>query len=135
MQGEDEILPGRAARHVVRLLGGTVLNRYWDQRHAPRDESYLEDVQTASHSSRPAPEVWRNLRAAAESGWDFSSRWLADGETLATIRTLAILPVDLNCLLVHSSRRCPRPIGRKGTPSGRQRIGVGRGSGLRRSAA
>ncbi len=38
MQGEDEILPGRAARHVVRLLDGTVLNRYWDERHAPRDE-------------------------------------------------------------------------------------------------
>jgi alpha,alpha-trehalase len=101
MQGEDEILPGRAARHVVRLLDGTVLNRYWDERRAPRDESYLEDVQTASQSSRPAPEVWRDLRAAAESGWDFSSRWLADGETLATIRTLALLPPDLNSLLVH----------------------------------
>ncbi len=62
---------------------------------------YLEDVQTASQSSRPAPEVWRDLRAAAESGWDFSSRWLADGETLATIRTLALLPPDLNSLLVH----------------------------------
>jgi alpha,alpha-trehalase len=101
MQGEDEVLPGRAARHVVRLLDGTVLNRYWDERHAPRDESYLEDVQTASQSSRPAPEVWRDLRAAAESGWDFSSRWLADGQTLATIRILALLPPDLNSLLVH----------------------------------
>ncbi len=35
------------------------------------------------------------------SGWDLSSRWLADGETLATIRTLALLPPDLNSLLVH----------------------------------
>ncbi len=26
----------------------------------------------------------RDLRAAAESGWDFSSRWFADGRTLAT---------------------------------------------------
>jgi alpha,alpha-trehalase len=101
MQGEDELLPGRAARHVVRLLDGTVLNRYWDERRAPRDESYKEDVQTASQSSRSAPEVWRNLRAAAESGWDFSSRWLADGATLSTIRTLALLPPDLNSLLAH----------------------------------
>jgi alpha,alpha-trehalase len=101
MQGEDELQPGRAARHVVRLLDGTVLNRYWDERRAPRDESYKEDVQTASQSSRPAPEVWRNLRAAAESGWDFSSRWLADGATLNTIRTLALLPPDLNSLLAH----------------------------------
>jgi alpha,alpha-trehalase len=101
MQGEDAILPGRAARHLVRLLDGTILNRYWDERRAPRDESYLEDVQTASQSTRPASEVWRNLRAAAESGWDFSSRWLADGETLSTIRTLALLPPDLNSLLAH----------------------------------
>lgn len=101
MQGEDEILPGHAVGHIVRLLDGTVMNRYWDARRAPRDESYLEDVQTAAQSSRPASVVWRNLRAAAESGWDFSSRWLADGQTLATIQTLDLLPPDLNSLLVH----------------------------------
>ena len=39
--------------------------------------------------------------ALAESGWDFSSRWLEDGELLGTVRTLSILPVDLNSLLVH----------------------------------
>jgi alpha,alpha-trehalase len=100
MSGEDGLLPGHAARHVVRLLDGTVLNRYWDERKAPRDESYLEDVQTAQQSSRPATEVYRDLRAAAESGWDFSSRWLGDGMTLDTIRTLSLLPPDLNSLLV-----------------------------------
>ena len=101
MRGENEALPGRAVRNVVRLLDGTVLNRYWDERGAPRDESYAEDVNTAALSNRPAATVWRNLRAAAESGWDFSSRWLADGRTLATIRTLALLPPDLNSLLAH----------------------------------
>ena len=100
MQGEDQLLPGHAVAHVVRLLDGTVLNRYWDERKAPRDESYLEDVQTAQQTSRPAGEVYRDLRAAAESGWDFSSRWLADGVTLSTIRTLSLLPPDLNSLLV-----------------------------------
>ncbi|MGE3667854.1 MAG: trehalase family glycosidase [Steroidobacteraceae bacterium] len=50
-------------------------------------------------AGRPAAIVYRNLRAAAESGWDFSSRWLADGRTLATIRTVEIAPVDLNSLL------------------------------------
>jgi alpha,alpha-trehalase len=101
MQGENEVLPGHADRHLVRLLDGTVLNRYWDERRAPRDESYREDVQTASQSSRPASEVWRNLRAVAESGWDFSSCWLADGMTLGTIRTIDLLPPDLNSLLAH----------------------------------
>ena len=114
MRGEDEVLPGRAKRNVVRLLDGTVLNRYWDERAAPRDESYKEDVQTASQSSRPATEVWRNLRAAAESGWDFSSRWLADGKTLSTIRTLALLPPDLNSLLVHLERTLSRAYRLKG---------------------
>ena len=102
MQGENEVLPGRAKRNVVRLLDGTVLNRYWDERAAPRDESYAEDVRTALLSPRRSADVvWRNLRAGAESGWDFSSRWLADGKTLGTIRTLALLPPDLNSLLAH----------------------------------
>ncbi len=101
MQGENDVLPGRAARNVVRLLDGTVLNRYWDERAAPRDESYAEDAKTALLAPRSADVVWRNLRAGAESGWDFSSRWLADGKTLGTIRTLALLPPDLNSLLAH----------------------------------
>jgi alpha,alpha-trehalase len=85
---------------VVRLADGTLLNRYWDDRAAPRDESYREDVATASAASgRPAGEVYRHLRAATESGWDFSSRWLGDGRTLATIRTTDLVPVDLNSAL------------------------------------
>jgi alpha,alpha-trehalase len=101
MDGADALSPGQDYHNAVRLADGTLLNRYWDARDAPRDESYKEDVQTASTSSRPARVVYRNLRATAESGWDFSSRWLEDGETLGTVRTLSILPVDLNCLLVH----------------------------------
>ncbi len=101
MRGERTTAPGAATRSVVRLLDGTVLNRNWDDRDVPRDESYAEDVATAGLSDRPSSVVWRNLRAAAASGWDFSSRWLADGKTLATVQTLDILPVDLNSLLVH----------------------------------
>jgi alpha,alpha-trehalase len=100
-EGAVELPPGKAGRNSVRLADGTLLNRYWDARDAPRDESYKEDVETAASSGRPPALVYRNLRAAAESGWDFSSRWLTDGKTLGTVRTLSILPVDLNCLLVH----------------------------------
>jgi alpha,alpha-trehalase len=99
MDGEAALAPGEAHRRVVRLEDGTLLNRYWDDRAAPRDESYREDVATASASGRPAGEVYRHLRAAAESGWDFSSRWLGDGRTLATIRTADLVPVDLNSAL------------------------------------
>ncbi len=99
MDGADTLEPGNAHRRVVRLADGAVLNRYWDDLAAPRDEAWLEDIETAKKSTRPAPDVYRDLRASAESGWDFSSRWLADGKTLATIRTTDIIPVDLNSLL------------------------------------
>ncbi|HWD29407.1 MAG TPA: alpha,alpha-trehalase TreF [Rhizomicrobium sp.] len=80
---------------AVTLPDGTVLNRYWDDRDTPRDESWLEDVELA----RGNRALYRDLRAAAESGWDFSARWMADRTALGSIETTNILPVDLNCLL------------------------------------
>ena len=84
----------------MRLKDGTLLNRYWDDRDIPREESHREDVNTAKAARRPPEEVYRDLRAAAESGWDFSSRWLEDGRTLSTIRTTELVPVDLNSFMV-----------------------------------
>ncbi|KVR42001.1 alpha,alpha-trehalase TreA [Burkholderia multivorans] len=105
MQGESTTPRGQAARHVVAMPDGAVLNRYWDASDTPRDESYLEDVTTAKAASgRAANDVYRDLRAGAESGWDYSSRWLGDGKTLATIRTTSIVPVDLNSLMFHLER-------------------------------
>ncbi|MFE0754246.1 alpha,alpha-trehalase TreF [Inquilinus sp. NPDC058860] len=99
MDGADSLAPGEAHRRVVRLPDGTLMNRYWDDSDQPRDESYREDVETARATNRAPAEVYRDLRAAAESGWDFSSRWLADGKTLAGIRTTALVPPDLNSLM------------------------------------
>ena len=90
------------AERATSLPGGATLNRYDGGGDTPRDESWREDVATAAASARPAAEVWRDLRAGAESGWDYSSRWLGDGRTLATIRTTRIVPVDLNALLYAS---------------------------------
>ncbi len=105
MRGADALQPGQAGANSVRLPDGALLNRYWDDAATPRPESWLQDVQTARDApERPAAEVWRDLRAAAESGWDFSSRWLGDGRMLATIRTTAIVPVDLNALLLADER-------------------------------
>ena len=95
-----------ACEHVVRMPDGSLLNRHWDARDTPRDESFAEDVATAqAATSRPAAATYRELRAGAESGWDFSSRWLGDARTLATVRTTAIVPVDLNSLLYAMERR------------------------------
>ncbi len=84
---------------MIRLPDGSILNRYWDNIPEPRPESYKEDVELAEKSGRAAKQLYRNLRAACESGWDFSSRWLRDGKNLASIHTTEIIPVDLNCLL------------------------------------
>ncbi len=109
MQGADSLTRDEHTyKRVVRLQGGEVMNRYWDDKATPRPESYAEDVQTMSEvherfPERDAGDVFRHLRAGAESGWDFSSRWLekeTDGSfKLHTIHTTDIIPVDLNCLL------------------------------------
>jgi alpha,alpha-trehalase len=99
MQGASGLHPGLARRNVVAMPDGAILNRYWDASGSPRDESYRNDVLIARASGRPAAQVYRDLRAAAESGWDFSSRWLRDGRHLTTIDTTDIVPVDLNSLL------------------------------------
>ncbi len=100
MDGADALAPGAEGRRVVRLADGAMLNRYWDDQAGPRDESWREDVTLARGApERASAQLWRDLRAGAESGWDFSSRWLGDGRTLATIRTTRIVPIDLNCLL------------------------------------
>ena len=123
MSGAHELANGQAARRVVRFADGSLLNRYWDDRDTPREESWLEDVATAKASTREPQEMYRHLRAAAESGWDFSSRWLQEDadpssqeppalpttpprdragdptRSLDCICTTDILPVDLNAFL------------------------------------
>jgi alpha,alpha-trehalase len=110
MDGEQQLAPGQAHRRLVRLPDGTTMNRYWDDRDTPREESWREDVATASRSGRCAEEVYRHLRAAAESGWDFSSRWLDESAqpALASIRTTDLLPVDLNAFLHELERTIAR---------------------------
>ena len=105
MKGATCATARAACLRVVRMPDGSLLNRYYDDRDTPRDESYAEDVATAAQARpRAATDTQRNLRAGAESGWDFSSRWLRDPQALATIHTVAIVPVDLNSLLYAMER-------------------------------
>jgi len=99
MEGAQGLKPGASHRRVVAMPDGSVLNRFWDDRDTARDESYREDKELARTSQRPAPQLFRDIRAAAESGWDFGSRWFADGHTRATMDTTEIVPVDLNSLM------------------------------------
>lgn len=105
MHGHGELnAESPAFRRVVRLPDGTILNRYWDQNPAPRPESYKEDVHLAEETDREEKQLFRDLRAACESGWDFSSRWLRDPQELGSIHTTELIPVDLNCLLIQLER-------------------------------
>jgi alpha,alpha-trehalase len=80
--------------------GKVTLNRYWDDDPEPRTESFKEDYLAAKgFSVEKKRQYYRNVRAACESGWDFSSRWLKDRKDPASIETTNILPVDLNCLI------------------------------------
>jgi alpha,alpha-trehalase len=115
MAGENNLSAENPVQgRVVRLPDGSILNRYWDDNAAPRPEAYIEDVHVAEKSGQDAETVYHHIRAAAESGWDFSSRWFRDGQSMATIQTTDLLPVDLNCLLyflektlVHTYRLLP----------------------------
>jgi alpha,alpha-trehalase len=99
MEGANELKAGGAHRHAVALEDGSILNRYWDDSDAPRDEAYREDVEMAAATPRPPQEIYRDIRAGAESGWDFSSRWFSDARTMASIDTTEIIPVDLNAVM------------------------------------
>ena len=105
MSGAARLAPAQAYRRVVRLTDGSVLNRYWDDQASPRPESYRPDYEigrTLPEGQREA--FYRNVRATAESGLDFSSRWMRDPSDLRTLETTDLIPVDLNSLLYHAER-------------------------------
>ncbi|GAB3890279.1 alpha,alpha-trehalase TreF [Spirosoma agri] len=103
MSGRSHLTTGLSTeKRVVRIGDKTYLNRYWDDTPTPRPESYREEIKLAEKAEKrgTAPEtLYNHVRAACESGWDFSSRWLADTTSMATIHAADIVPVDLNCLL------------------------------------
>ncbi|CAG8454832.1 102_t:CDS:2 [Diversispora eburnea] len=90
------------------------LNRYIVNNNAPRPEGYLDDFNIVelnnTLNSTAREELYADLAAGAESGWDFSSRWVKElfknsstddnnYEILRTLNTDAIIPVDLNSIL------------------------------------
>jgi len=95
-------------------IGGATLNRYFSSDTTPRPEAYKADYELllstlkADEVVPDTSELYRNLRAGAESGWDFSSRWIRpalDPESglrqfkLANIATSEIVPIDLNSIM------------------------------------
>ena len=80
------------------------LNRYCSYEESPRPESFNEDYNTQQNADNI---IYKQIRAGAESGWDFSSRWIRPSHVngydtysdLTNIYTQEIIPVDLNSIL------------------------------------
>jgi len=79
---------------------------------APRPEGYVEDYNTANGATPPLnvsqrSDLYAELASGAESGWDYSSRWMkepllnkTDNQVvLRTINIRQMIPVDLTSLL------------------------------------
>jgi alpha,alpha-trehalase len=81
------------------------LARYYAPSQGPRPESYSEDYLNAEMlpPEKNKEDFYINIKSAAESGWDFSSRWFISNGTnqgdLLDIETENIIPVELNSLL------------------------------------
>jgi alpha,alpha-trehalase len=86
---------------VVLMPDASILNRYWDNFDLPRPEAFKPDYELVNENNLSPSLTYRHLRAGAESGWDYSSRWFKDQENIATIHTTDIIPVDLNALMYH----------------------------------
>ena len=85
------------------------LSVYAANMDTPRPESYYEDVHTAQgvpNDTKPA--LYQDIASAAESGWDFSTRWLnrtVPGKgSLSSMRTRQIVPTDLNSVLYYCEK-------------------------------
>lgn len=119
MDGAGKVKKGGPVKYVVMMPDGSILNRYWDENNSPRPENYKQDTEIAEAAAmelamrikvaspeqlkeildRKRSDTYRELRAAACSGWDGSSRWCAEPGKMISIQATGIIPVDLNCLL------------------------------------
>ncbi|KAG8569487.1 hypothetical protein GDO81_014431 [Engystomops pustulosus] len=82
------------------------LNRYNVLAGGPRPESYSKDYEMALKLAEDAkPSFYAELKSAAESGWDFSSRWFyGSTNSLLDTQTRSVIPVDLNAILCRVER-------------------------------
>ncbi|KAG2241939.1 hypothetical protein HID58_078103 [Brassica napus] len=89
---------------VIRDASGNdhMLSRYYAMWNMPRPESYVFDQESASAFSNTVEKqrFLRDIATAAETGCDFSTRWMRDPPNFATMATTSVVPVDLNVFLL-----------------------------------
>lgn len=84
---------------------------YRDTSTGPRPESYREDFESGNNfeTDEEKEEHYRELKTAAASGWDFSSRWFINENgtnvgTLVDLKAQYIIPVELTAILHWNAR-------------------------------
>jgi len=80
------------------------LNQYKVSASHPRLESFIHDYIVFEYlkkyqDSPSETDFYSHIHTAAESGWDFSTRWLLEDKHLYSIHTTDMIHVDLNALL------------------------------------
>ncbi|KAG7546383.1 Six-hairpin glycosidase superfamily [Arabidopsis suecica] len=89
---------------VIRDANGHdhVLSRYYAMWNMPRPESSVFDEESAAGFSTMLEKqrFHRDIATAAESGCDFSTRWMRDPPNFTTMATTSVVPVDLNVFLL-----------------------------------
>ncbi|KAJ4840930.1 Trehalase [Turnera subulata] len=78
------------------------LSRYYAMWNEPRPESSTIDKQSASNflNAIEKKQFYRELASGAESGWDFSTRWMRNSSDFTTLAATSVLPVDLNVYIL-----------------------------------
>ncbi|KAJ0106586.1 hypothetical protein Patl1_17456 [Pistacia atlantica] len=78
------------------------LSRYYAMWNKPRPESATIDKAFASKilNNSEKQHFYREVAPTAESGWDFSTRWMRNTSDITTLSTTSILPVDLNVFVL-----------------------------------
>lgn len=90
---------GSQNEHIV-TVEDFRLNRYCADWFLPRPESYREDFATSEGDGN----ICREIATAAETGWDFSVRWIrpqpeVGAHSLDKLETSRVVPIDLNAIL------------------------------------
>lgn len=82
-------------------IKSVVLNLYRVNTDRPRPESYFEDINSAVFCKQPEErsKLYMDLSTAAETGYDFSSRWFNTTTDWCSIQTSDLVPADLNSIL------------------------------------
>lgn len=103
---EYEFFMREKSEKIVKDRKTHILNVYKVKDTTPRAESYSEDRTTAEENKaraekyrRRSEEIYSELKAGAESGWDFSTRWLGLCGQLDSIRISKRIPTDLNAMM------------------------------------